>query len=177
MRSATGVRASSSSAPAALLFVVGLVDDIVHLKPYQKLIGQIVGAALVDRRRPGPALDRAPPLVNMAITMFWLIGITNAVNMLDNMDGLAAGVAAIAALFLAPELRQPTARSTEAAVMLVGFAAALIGFLLYNSQPGVDLHGRLRVDVHRLLPGQHGAAHEHGRPVAQLRRRSSPCRC
>ncbi|HEX7721020.1 MAG TPA: hypothetical protein VF397_02605, partial [Pyrinomonadaceae bacterium] len=67
------------------------------------------------------------------ITIFWLIGITNAINLLDNMDGLATGIAAIASGFLTLNFiagNQPTE-----ALMLGAFTAALIGFLIYNSNP------------------------------------------
>ena len=90
--------------------------------------------------------------VNMAITIFWLVGITNAVNLLDNMDGLAAGISAIAAVFLAVSFLA-NGQPTEA-VMLARLrrrARRLPGLQL---EPGVDLHGRLRVDVRRLLPRQ-----------------------
>jgi UDP-GlcNAc:undecaprenyl-phosphate GlcNAc-1-phosphate transferase len=72
-------------------------------------------------------------MVNMAITIFWLIGITNAVNLLDNMDGLAAGIAAISSTFLAISF-VTNGQPTEA-LMLAVFAAALTGFLIYNSNP------------------------------------------
>jgi UDP-GlcNAc:undecaprenyl-phosphate/decaprenyl-phosphate GlcNAc-1-phosphate transferase len=117
---------------SAFLFVVGLADDLLHAKPYQKLIGQIMGAAFVIYYGLSlPWTGSAP--VNMVITIFWLIGITNAVNLLDNMDGLAAGIAAIASVFLAFSFlasQQPTE-----ALMLAVFAAALVGFLVYNSNP------------------------------------------
>jgi len=81
------------------LFLVGLADDLLHIRPYQKLIGQLIGAAGVVSF--GLVLPWTGSFaLNVLITMFWLIGITNAVNMLDNMDGLAAGVSAIAASFL-----------------------------------------------------------------------------
>ena len=81
------------------LFLLGLADDFFHIKPYQKLIGQIVGAAAVVSA--GLVLPWTTySLGNLLITLFWIVGITNAVNMLDNMDGLAAGVSAIAAVFL-----------------------------------------------------------------------------
>ena len=80
-------------------FLVGLVDDLLHIKPYQKLIGQMIGAADCRELWTVVAVDRSLP-VNMAITIFWLIGITNAINLLDNMDGLATGIAAIASGFL-----------------------------------------------------------------------------
>lgn len=117
---------------SSFLFAVGLADDIFHAKPYQKLIGQIMGSALVIYYGLSlPWTGSAP--VNMAITIFWLIGITNAVNLLDNMDGLAAGIAAIASVFLAASFAangQPTQ-----ALTLAVFAAALAGFLVYNSNP------------------------------------------
>ena len=80
---------------STFLFFVGLVDDILHIKPYQKLIGQIIGAAAVVNY--GLTLPwTSSPSIDVVITIFWLIGITNAINLLDNMDGLATGIAAIA---------------------------------------------------------------------------------
>ena len=69
----------------------------------------------------------------MVITIFWLIGITNAINLLDNMDGLATGIAAIASGFLT--LNFVTGNQTMEALMLAVFAASLLGFLIYNSHP------------------------------------------
>jgi UDP-GlcNAc:undecaprenyl-phosphate GlcNAc-1-phosphate transferase len=117
---------------STFLFLVGLLDDLIHIKPYQKLIGQIVGAAAIVNY--GLTLPWTRSIsVNMVITIFWLIGITNAVNLLDNMDGLATGIAAIASGFLTLNFiasNQPT----EAVIMAV-FAGALLGFLIYNSNP------------------------------------------
>lgn len=117
---------------SAFLFMVGLADDIFHAKPYQKLIGQVMGSAFVIYYGLYlPWTSSAP--VNMTITIFWLIGITNAVNFLDNMDGLAAGISAISSVFLALGF-VASGQPTEALVLTV-FAAALIGFLVYNSTP------------------------------------------
>ena len=117
---------------SAFLFAIGLADDLFHAKPYQKLIGQVMGAAFIIYY--GLALPWTGSVaVNMVLTVFWLIGITNAINLLDNMDGLAAGIAAISSIFLAVNfltISQPTE-----ALILVVFAAALIGFLAYNSNP------------------------------------------
>ena len=71
--------------------------------------------------------------VNMAITIFWLIGITNAINLLDNMDGLATGIAAIGSCFLTMSFL--VSGQPVEALMLAIFAAALLGFLIYNSNP------------------------------------------
>jgi UDP-GlcNAc:undecaprenyl-phosphate/decaprenyl-phosphate GlcNAc-1-phosphate transferase len=117
---------------STFLFFVGLVDDLLHIKPYQKLIGQVMGSALVIYY--GLALPwTSSAAVNMGLTIFWLVGITNAINLLDNMDGLAAGNAAIAAAFLV--LSFVANGQTVEALMLAIFAAALIGFLVYNSYP------------------------------------------
>ncbi|HZG54606.1 MAG TPA: hypothetical protein VEZ40_21060 [Pyrinomonadaceae bacterium] len=123
---------------SAFLFVVGLIDDIVHVKPYQKLIGQVMGASLVVYY--GLTLPwSASPSLNMAITIFWLVGITNALNLLDNMDGLAAGIAAIASAFLSASF---VVNGQPAEALMLGiFTAALVGFLAYNSNPATIFMG------------------------------------
>jgi UDP-GlcNAc:undecaprenyl-phosphate/decaprenyl-phosphate GlcNAc-1-phosphate transferase len=117
---------------STFLFVVGLVDDLIHIKPYQKLIGQIMGAAFIIYYGLALPWTGSHP-INMALTIFWLIGVTNAVNLLDNMDGLAAGIATIGSGFLALSFIS-TGQLTEA-LMLLTFAGALLGFLVYNSTP------------------------------------------
>src|SRR5215208_1723808 len=120
------------------LFVVGLVDDFLHVKPYQKLIGQVLGASAVVYF--GLLLPWGwGASVAMALTIFWLIGITNAINLLDNMDGLAVGISAIAAVFIAASFAD-NGQTTEAAILAV-FAAALVGFLAYNSNPATIFMG------------------------------------
>ena len=117
---------------SSFLFFVGLVDDLIHTKPYQKLIGQIVGAAAVVNYGLTLPWTRSAS-VNIAITIFWLIGITNAINLLDNMDGLATGIAAIASGFLT--LNFIAGGQPVEAIMMAVFTAALLGFLIYNSTP------------------------------------------
>ena len=117
---------------ASFLFLVGLVDDWLHIKPYQKLIGQVIGAAAVVNYGLLLPWTRSLP-ANMVITIFWLIGITNAINLLDNMDGLATGIAAIASACLT--FNFIAAGQTTEAMMLGVFTAALLGFLIYNSNP------------------------------------------
>lgn len=119
-------------AGGAWLFLVGLVDDLWHIRPFSKLMGQLLGAGLVAHLGllfPWTGLN---PL-DKALTVFWLVGITNALNLLDNMDGLSAGVAAIAAAFFAAHFL--AAGQTAAALAFAGFAAALLGFLVYNAHP------------------------------------------
>ena len=117
---------------STLLFLVGMLDDILNIKPYQKLVGQLFGAVIVvgfGMTLPLTGYE----LVDIWITVFWLIGITNAINLLDNMDGLAAGIAAIGALSLAFGFAV-NGQGTE--VMLVAvFIGALVGFLIFNFNP------------------------------------------
>jgi UDP-GlcNAc:undecaprenyl-phosphate GlcNAc-1-phosphate transferase len=117
---------------SALLFVLGQVDDLVGLKPFQKLIGQLLGAVVVVAFGLSLPCSGSPAL-DGAITLLWLVGITNAVNLLDNMDGLAAGIAAIASGFLALILHGNG--QTANALLLAVFGAALVGFLVYNANP------------------------------------------
>lgn len=119
-------------AASTFLFLVGLVDDLIHTKPYQKLIGQIMGSAYIIYYGLSLPWTSSLPL-NMALTIFWLIGITNALNLLDNMDGLAAGISVIASCFLGLSFLN-TGQPIEA-LMVLTFAGALLGFLIYNSNP------------------------------------------
>src|SRR5580698_11496260 len=84
---------------ASLMFVLGLVDDIYHLTPVRKFAGQLLAAGLLI------SLGVVYPLhssmtVNIVVSVLWLVGITNAFNLLDNMDGLSAGIALISATYL-----------------------------------------------------------------------------
>lgn len=117
---------------SSFLFLVGLLDDILNIKPYQKLIGQLIGAIIVvgfGLKLPLTGYE----VVDMWITIFWLIGITNAINLLDNMDGLAAGIAGIAAISLAAAFAA-NGQFTELTLVLA-FVGALLGFLIFNFNP------------------------------------------
>jgi UDP-GlcNAc:undecaprenyl-phosphate GlcNAc-1-phosphate transferase len=117
---------------ASWLFVVGLIDDLLNVKPYQKLFGQLIGAiVVVGYGLTLPLTGNA--LIDIWITVFWIVGITNAINLLDNMDGLAAGITAIAASSLAFGL---LANGQTSELILVSvFIGALVGFLAFNFNP------------------------------------------
>jgi UDP-GlcNAc:undecaprenyl-phosphate GlcNAc-1-phosphate transferase len=117
---------------STVLFLVGLFDDLFNIKPYQKLFGQVVGTAIVI----GFGLElpwTGYKVIDIWITVFWLIGITNAINLLDNMDGLAAGVAAIAAFSLA--IGFGTEGQLNELLLISIFIGALLGFLVFNFNP------------------------------------------
>jgi UDP-GlcNAc:undecaprenyl-phosphate GlcNAc-1-phosphate transferase len=115
-----------------LLFILGLIDDLRRIKPHIKLIAQLVVAALVvyfGRRLPWMNYEA----LNVFITIFWLVGITNAINLLDNMDGLAGGIAALACAFLVITFSlngQP-----EQALLPALLGGAALGFLVFNFHP------------------------------------------
>lgn len=111
---------------------LGLWDDRVGLSAWFKLAGQIAGALILVIAGVSVELV-ALPLANVAITVLWVVGITNAMNLLDNMDGLAGGVAAIAATFflLIAALNGQYLVGMLSAALL----GAAIGFLIYNFNP------------------------------------------
>jgi UDP-GlcNAc:undecaprenyl-phosphate/decaprenyl-phosphate GlcNAc-1-phosphate transferase len=118
---------------ATLLFSVGLVDDIRQLKPYVKLVMQVVAASVVvfgGLRLPGTIWTSWGADF---ITIFWLVAITNAINLLDNMDGLAGGISLIACVFLAVTFLV-NGQTAEAALPLI-LAGAVAGFLRFNFNP------------------------------------------
>jgi UDP-GlcNAc:undecaprenyl-phosphate GlcNAc-1-phosphate transferase len=122
-----------------LLFALGLSDDFIQIKPYTKLVGQILAASLVTFL--GFRLCWFTSLtLDTIVTIVWIVGITNAFNLIDNMDGLCAGVGLIAALHFALlfagsfrnfgnlDLHSP-------AVIAMLLAGALAAFLIYNFNP------------------------------------------
>ena len=119
-------------AGSSFLFFVGLIDDVLQIKPYQKLIGQFIGVAIIVGF--GLVLPwTSSEFLNIGITAFWLIGITNAINLLDNMDGLAAGITAIAAFSLAIGLG--AGGQSDELLLVSVFVGALAGFLAFNFNP------------------------------------------
>jgi UDP-GlcNAc:undecaprenyl-phosphate GlcNAc-1-phosphate transferase len=117
---------------SSFLFLVGLLDDLLNIKPYQKLIGQLIGATVIVGLGPRLPLT-GYEILDIWITVFWLIGITNAINLLDNMDGLAAGIAAIAAISLA--LGFVFNGQLNELLLVSVFIGALLGFLIFNFNP------------------------------------------
>jgi UDP-GlcNAc:undecaprenyl-phosphate GlcNAc-1-phosphate transferase len=115
-----------------LLFLTGIVDDRYKLRPTSKLVLQGVSAALlVAFGVVFPLTPWAP--ANALFTMFWVIMVTNALNLLDNMDGLATGVATVAALFLAISFALDG--SLTLAATCAALVGATLGFLRYNFHP------------------------------------------
>jgi len=116
----------------ALMFIVGIYDDLRRINPATKLIGQIISAAAAIYFGYSLQFFAWLPL-DALLTAVWIVGLTNAVNLLDNMDGLAGGIALIAALYLAFLFHQQG--DAQHAIMSLALAGALGGFLVHNFYP------------------------------------------
>lgn len=114
-----------------IIFVLGLVDDLRYVSPLVKILIQIVAAVVVIVS--GVSSEYFYPLIGIPLTIFWIIAITNAYNLIDNMDGLSSGIAAVSSfcIFLFSMIMGWTDTALLSAVM---FGAAL-GFLRYNFNP------------------------------------------
>jgi UDP-GlcNAc:undecaprenyl-phosphate GlcNAc-1-phosphate transferase len=121
-------------AAVALVFAAGLADDLFGLPPLAKLAAQGGAAAIVLATGTHVQLV-SNQFVGDAIAVVWLIGLTNAFNLLDNMDGLAATLAAIAFFFFAVDAVSVHPDDASLAFALAG-AFACFGFLPYNLRPG-----------------------------------------
>ncbi len=119
-------------AGAACIALVGLVDDLRTIKPQTKLLGQLLAATFAVAMGLRLSLT-GEPFVDLLLTLFWIVALTNAFNLLDNMDGLAAGIAAIACGFRLAffGLDDDTAGAVPTAVLL----GASLGFLVFNRNP------------------------------------------
>jgi UDP-GlcNAc:undecaprenyl-phosphate/decaprenyl-phosphate GlcNAc-1-phosphate transferase len=116
-----------------IVFAAGLIDDVRHLSPIAKLAAQVVAAVIVI----SSGLDVeivGNDLLAWAIGLVWLVGITNAFNLLDNMDGLAATLAVVACAYFAIDaLTEHENEMVLALALALGLAA--LGFLPFNLRP------------------------------------------
>jgi UDP-GlcNAc:undecaprenyl-phosphate/decaprenyl-phosphate GlcNAc-1-phosphate transferase len=123
-------------ASLGVIFATGLLDDLINLKPWQKLGGQILAAVAAYFSGVQIHLFRGHSLemwFSFPLTIVWLIGCTNAFNLIDGLDGLAAGVGLFATITtLIAALTQRDLGLCIATIPLVG---CLLGFLRYNFNP------------------------------------------
>lgn len=124
-----------------IVFAVGIIDDIKCIKPSVKLLGQLI-AALVFVAFGGYIKYLTNPFggniiyldyLGIPITLLWLVGISNAVNLIDGLDGLAGGVSAISAFTMA--VISLTTGQNLTAALCICLACATLGFLKYNFNP------------------------------------------
>lgn len=118
-----------------LLFAVGVWDDLRGLRPQAKLVAQVAAAVVLVAGgvRAGWPEDS---LLSIPLTVLWVVGITNALNLLDNMDGLAAGVGAITAIAVAVcSHALPDGVGETSALVAMAAGGAALGFLPWNVNP------------------------------------------
>ncbi len=129
-----------------VIFIVGVIDDIRGLRPGWKLAGQIVaalcpiaaGLTVEYVANPFGGLVQLG-LLALPLSLVWIVGFTNVINLIDGLDGLAAGVCAIAAvsfLVLAEQMNTPVA-----AVLASAMIGSCLGFLRYNFHPASIMMG------------------------------------
>lgn len=122
-------------------FLIGLMDDLFGLSPISRLIMQAlvatvawhVGVSIDFLTIPFYGLTQLPDWVSLPVTIFWLVGMANAINWIDGLDGLAAGVSGIAAMVMMVVclfMGQPAA-----ALIAAALAGGALGFLRYNFNP------------------------------------------
>ncbi len=125
----------------AVFFLIGFADDLFNLPAIPRLIAQLVASALAWRVGVGIDFISIPFIgivkfesyISLPLTMLWLSGMANAINWMDGLDGLAAGVATIAAaIILVTSLFM---NQSAAALIAAALAGACLGFLRYNFKP------------------------------------------
>ena len=116
-------------AGGSFLCLIGAIDDRRNLKPASKLVAQLVAAAIAVGVGYKIRFFNSE-ILNIAASFFWIVAITNAVNLLDNMDGLAAGIVMIAAAYIGW-----MHTGTADAVLAHALVGSLLAFLLFNFNP------------------------------------------
>jgi len=121
-----------------IVFLAGVVDDARHLSPLAKLVAQFAAAGVAIGAGLRVELI-SNDVAGVAIAVVWLVGITNAFNLLDNMDGLAATLAAVACIYFA--IDAATVHENDLVLVLaLALAFACLGFLPFNLRPGDGAH-------------------------------------
>jgi UDP-GlcNAc:undecaprenyl-phosphate GlcNAc-1-phosphate transferase len=121
-------------AACGVLFVAGLLDDVFSLGPLPKLAAQLGAAAIVIFNGVTISGLVSNDFLAGVVALVWLVGLTNAFNLLDNMDGLAATLAGIAAVFFAIDALTVHANDAVLALALA-LAVACAAFLPFNLRP------------------------------------------
>ena len=125
------------AAGAGILFLAGLADDLRRLSPLAKLAAQVAAAVIAIACGLTVELVQNDVLAT-AIALLWLVGITNAFNLLDNMDGLAATLAAIACGSFAIVAATDSPANELVLVVALSLGLACAGFLPFNLRRGGD---------------------------------------
>jgi UDP-GlcNAc:undecaprenyl-phosphate/decaprenyl-phosphate GlcNAc-1-phosphate transferase len=118
---------------AMVIFVFGLWDDMNRLSPLWKLVGQLLGMIILISQGVYIRMMGNMTILNMVLTLLWTIGITNAFNLVDSMDGLVIGLAAIASAFFM--LVTVDAGQTSLSLLSAIILGSSIGMMYFNAIP------------------------------------------
>ncbi|MGF1509073.1 MAG: MraY family glycosyltransferase [Myxococcota bacterium] len=118
---------------SSIVVMLGLFDDLRVLSPGAKLIGQVVATAVLVKADIMIRLSFVPEGLALLLTVIWLVGTTNAINLIDVSDGLAGGVSAISATFLLVVAHWNG--NEDIALMAGALIGATLGFLAFNRPP------------------------------------------
>jgi UDP-GlcNAc:undecaprenyl-phosphate GlcNAc-1-phosphate transferase len=118
---------------SSIIVLLGLIDDIGRLSPRIKLLVQVIAVFLMLKSGIRIRIEAFPPLLCIALTFLWMIVMTNGFNLIDVMDGLASGVAAVSAAFLAVVFA--LGKNEIGLILCLSLTGALLGFLRYNRPP------------------------------------------
>jgi len=116
-----------------IIVMLGLIDDFGVLTPGAKFIGQLVAVFVLIKSNIRIELAFLPYWAQAALTVVWMVGLINAFNIIDVMDGLAGGVAVVSSLCLF--VVAAATADEDAPVQMAALAGALLGFLRYNRHP------------------------------------------
>ncbi len=131
-----------------ILTITGIIDDVKTLKPYQKLLGQILAAVAVVSF--GLQIDQVnipmlkyvglPKEISIILTIGWIVGITNAINLMDGLDGLSSGISLISLISLLI-IFALNGSPIIAVLMIATLIGSLVGFLPFNFAPAKTFIG------------------------------------
>jgi len=135
---------AATFAAGLVIFAFGVWDDLRVIRPIIKLAGQILGAVILIRLGVFVQIFESPEFfirlpeevaraLDLFITVFWLVGMTNAFNFIDSMDGLAVGIGGVAAGFFT--LFTLDSGQPELAAYSAGLTAICMGIYFFNSRP------------------------------------------
>ncbi len=117
----------------SIVLILGLIDDLGQLGPWTKLAGQLGAVSVLIKSGIYIQLTFLPPVLAIALSVLWLLAVTNAFNLIDVMDGLSAGNACVASIVLL--VVADLDGGVTAATLLAGLAGACLGFVRYNFAP------------------------------------------
>jgi UDP-GlcNAc:undecaprenyl-phosphate/decaprenyl-phosphate GlcNAc-1-phosphate transferase len=118
--------------PLLAIFVLGLIDDLKSVPASGKIVVQAIAASYVVSF--GYVLPTPWPVLSIPLTVLWIVGLSNSVNLIDNMDGLSSGIGLVAALSFAA-MFLPNNQNTVFGLYSLVIAGAAGGFLIHNFAP------------------------------------------